>query len=117
MDNQYDRIAHHLANERTYLAWLRTGLATMGFGVVIAKLKHVVKAADADAISSLQVDQVGAVLAMTGLLIVIMAARRYFVAQKHIEKGHYQPANALVMTITMLFVALSAAIIFLLLRT
>ena len=87
----------------------------MGFGIVIAKLKHVFKAADA--ISSQQVDQLGAALAMSGLLIVLMAARRYFVAQKHIQKGHYEPANSLILTITMLFILLAAAIIFLLLRT
>ena len=36
--NDDERIRDHLANERTYLAWLRTGMAMMGFGVVIAKL-------------------------------------------------------------------------------
>lgn len=29
------RIRDHLANERTYLAWMRTVIALMGFGVVI----------------------------------------------------------------------------------
>ncbi|MCG2888420.1 MAG: DUF202 domain-containing protein [Sulfolobales archaeon] len=27
----------HLANERTFLAWVRTGIALIGFGLVIAK--------------------------------------------------------------------------------
>jgi hypothetical protein len=41
MDNpdDDDRARDHLASERTYLAWTRTGRATMGFGVVIAKLR------------------------------------------------------------------------------
>ena len=33
--NDDERIRDHLANERTFLAWLRTGMAMMGFGVVI----------------------------------------------------------------------------------
>jgi putative membrane protein len=28
----------HAANQRTFLAWLRTGLAVLAFGVVVAKL-------------------------------------------------------------------------------
>ncbi|MEM3759375.1 MAG: DUF202 domain-containing protein, partial [Saccharolobus sp.] len=27
----------HFANERTFLAWIRTGIALIGFGFVIAK--------------------------------------------------------------------------------
>src|ERR1700689_5438043 len=34
------RVRDHLANERTYLAWTRTGVAIMGFGVVIARLRY-----------------------------------------------------------------------------
>ncbi|MDA4131100.1 MAG: DUF202 domain-containing protein [Thaumarchaeota archaeon] len=29
-------VRDHLANERTYLAWLRTGIATIGLGFVVA---------------------------------------------------------------------------------
>ena len=32
-------INEHLANERTFLAWVRTSIALMGFGVVIARLR------------------------------------------------------------------------------
>jgi len=38
--NDDERIRDHLANERTYLAWLRTGMAMIGFGTVIAKLRY-----------------------------------------------------------------------------
>lgn len=31
------QLADHLAAERTFLAWLRTGLALMGFGFVVAR--------------------------------------------------------------------------------
>ncbi|BDI19320.1 hypothetical protein ANSO36C_51220 [Nostoc cf. commune SO-36] len=34
-----DRIRDHLANERTYLAWMRSGIALMGFGVLIVRLR------------------------------------------------------------------------------
>src|SRR5438876_1564101 len=31
------RVSDHLANERTFLAWIRTGLATITFGFVIER--------------------------------------------------------------------------------
>ncbi|CBN54906.1 MULTISPECIES: YidH family protein [Kamptonema] len=33
------RVRDHLANERTYLAWMRTAIALMGFGVAIVRLR------------------------------------------------------------------------------
>ncbi len=32
-------ITDHLANKRTFLAWVRTGIALMGFGFVISKFE------------------------------------------------------------------------------
>jgi putative membrane protein len=38
MDSNKDvKFREHLANERTFLAWIRTGIALMGFGFVIVK--------------------------------------------------------------------------------
>src|SRR5260370_27348226 len=31
------KVTDHLANERTFLAWIRTGLATITFGFVVAR--------------------------------------------------------------------------------
>jgi uncharacterized membrane protein YidH (DUF202 family) len=34
------KISDHLANERTFLAWVRTGLATITFGFVVERLPN-----------------------------------------------------------------------------
>ena len=34
-----DRVRDHLANERTYLAWMRSAVSLMGFGVLIVRLR------------------------------------------------------------------------------
>ena len=34
---QEQHISDHLANERTFLAWIRTSIAVIGFGFVVAK--------------------------------------------------------------------------------
>lgn len=38
-DRDPAKIRDHLANERTFLAWVRTGVAMMGFGFVVARLR------------------------------------------------------------------------------
>src|SRR5881275_2563077 len=35
--NTSKRVTDHLANERTFLAWIRTGLATITFGFVVER--------------------------------------------------------------------------------
>jgi len=35
--NIFENSREHLANERTFLAWIRTSIALMGFGFVIVK--------------------------------------------------------------------------------
>lgn len=34
-----NRIRDHLANERTYLSWMRSAIALMGFDVLIVRLR------------------------------------------------------------------------------
>jgi len=39
----YGSASDHLANERTFLAWIRTSIALMGFGFVVVKFSLFVK--------------------------------------------------------------------------
>lgn len=34
------RVRDHLANERTYLAWMRTAVALIGCGILIGRLRY-----------------------------------------------------------------------------
>ena len=36
------KASDHLANERTFLAWVRTGIAVMAFGLVIERFGNIV---------------------------------------------------------------------------
>jgi uncharacterized membrane protein YidH (DUF202 family) len=38
--NTFENSREHLANERTFLAWIRTNIALMDFGFVIVKNDH-----------------------------------------------------------------------------
>ena len=42
------RVADHLANERTFLAWIRTSIGIMGFGFVVVKFSRFICQNDDD---------------------------------------------------------------------
>src|SRR6266850_1984458 len=79
----------HAANERTFLAWVRTGIAVIAFGFVIEKFNLFVltmaSATSLDAGHRLQLERVsgplgrydGLALVLVGLALVVVAATRF----------------------------------------
>jgi putative membrane protein len=66
----------HLANERTLLAWIRTAIALMGLGFVVAKSSALLPAVSNGQVHSLTKDWgngVGILLVFSGLLTVGVA--------------------------------------------
>ncbi|MEV0947262.1 DUF202 domain-containing protein [Rhodococcus sp. NPDC049939] len=73
----------HLANERTYLAWLRTGMSVAAVGVAVAKF-----APDrgGHAVAS------GLILVVAGLLVSAYGTFRYRSVGRQIDAGVFAPA-------------------------
>jgi putative membrane protein len=76
-------IAHytdHAANERTFLAWIRTGLAVAAFGFFLFKVKvlvdaggsgsHHLSAEDAGALAAVAARYAGLAMVVTGIAII-----------------------------------------------
>jgi putative membrane protein len=80
------------ANERTLLAWIRTGVALLTFGFVIEKigvwLRALSGAGDASALQSTGTAWLGAAFAAIGVLTNAMAIRRYLLAKRAIRAGN-----------------------------
>jgi putative membrane protein len=77
------RARTHLANERTFLAWLRTGISLIGLGLVAAKFLDVV-------IRGLPlVRGMSIIMVVTGILMAINGARQYIRHSKQIEAGEF----------------------------
>lgn len=78
------RYTDHSANERTYLAWIRTAIAVMTFGFLIEKfdlfLSYLSKVMGATETlhSSRTVEMVGVGLFLIGILIIVTATTRFF---------------------------------------
>lgn len=86
-------VRDHLANERTFLAWLRTALALMGFGVLIARLRWLVPAAPVHhgAFSAIAL---GLMLACIGLAMIPYALLHYFSTRRAIDNNSYEAIGA-----------------------
>lgn len=70
-----------LAAERTLLAWIRTGLALMGFGFVVARfgifLRELAAAGGWEIDARLNASTIGVILVGAGLLVNLWASLRH----------------------------------------
>jgi uncharacterized membrane protein YidH (DUF202 family) len=91
----------HLANERTFLAWIRTSVAVMAFGFVVEKFSLFVKqmayymgkeaSPPAPGYSSL----IGILLVGLGMLMGVLAFIRYKKVERQIDEDTYTPSALL----------------------
>lgn len=101
-----DRQREHQANERTFLAWLRTSIALIGFGFAIARfgiflrqLQVAVTQQEAENHPIFNSETLGLCLVIFGIAIIALAAWRYNQVFWQIERGDYRP-NRLMIWIT-----------------
>jgi len=91
----------HLANERTLLAWIRTGIALMAFGFAIARfglfLRQIAAVSRESIGSSHTIGSagVGAALVALGMLANLAATLRYARIRRAIEAGQVGAPSAL----------------------
>jgi putative membrane protein len=84
----------HLANERTYLAWLRTGLTAFAVAIGVGK---VVPALLDDSAAAYAVAGVG--FAVLGIGVVLFGLWRMLAVQAALESGRYRPAGAVALAV------------------
>ncbi len=99
-----NRPQEYLANERTFLAWLRTCIAIIGLGFVVARfglfLREfgiTVKGGTLTDISSHYASSfLGVALVLIGIAFAIYALRNYLHTNHAIETGTYMPKNSII---------------------
>ncbi|MEN6321005.1 MAG: DUF202 domain-containing protein [Syntrophaceae bacterium] len=82
----------HMANERTFLAWIRTSIGIMAFGFVIEKALPP---------SHGYLAIVGIFLVGLGTLMGLLAFVRYKKVERQIDEDTYQPSSILGILLTM----------------
>ena len=63
---------YELANDRTYLAWLRTGIACIGLGFVVAKAALIFKAGSTRVAHESLYSAAGIVFILCGAVLVVV---------------------------------------------
>ncbi|AFY45388.1 YidH family protein [Nostoc sp. PCC 7107] len=103
------RIRDHLANERTYLAWMRTAIALLGFGVVIVRLR-------AFQVPLLPTPgngwKLGLVFSLVGLVTVWLSTAHYFAVRRDIEDDNYEPTDRWVILFSLAIMILGSGVIY-----
>jgi putative membrane protein len=114
----------YLANERTFLAWVRTSIGVISLGFVVARFSIWIKEMAARMNpSGVEKQHPGASLPMgeimiaLGALLPILAAWRYHVVNKAIESGRIKADRALVFAITVLISLLGTLMVIYLVAT
>ena len=103
------RVRDHLANERTYLAWMRTAISLMGFGMVIVRLRY------------FQIPQLprpgigwklGLLFSFVGLITVLLSTFEYFSVRRAIDDDTYEPASRWIILFSLAITLLGTGVIY-----
>lgn len=105
-----NRIRDHLANERTYLAWMRSGVALMGFGVLIVRLRILRPPIAPQPPGSGW--KLGLAFSVVGLLAVLLSTQHYFVVRNDIEEDTYEPPDRWVILSSLAVALLGLGVIY-----
>ena len=95
----------HLANERTYLAWVRTGLGMAAFGVAVARILDVGRRAQLG----------GSMLMLLGLGMLLYGTNRYYVVRRALNLGQIAERRIGVLPILLAMGTVIAALLLLVL--
>ena len=109
-----NRARDHLANERTFLAWVRTGAAIVVFGFAIGRFSLAMRQ-----LTALQGHPVrtaglsvwmGSGTIVAGVALVVAGLLRYRKTRVQLDAGTFEPAGAVLDLITILTVVFGLAL-------
>lgn len=109
----------HLANERTYLAWIRTAITVLGLGFVVGKfgvwLRYMSTASSTPAPprGGLSVPLAIGMIAV-GAALALIGGWRYRHVRRAIETGRVAAAGPVVVTVTCVVTGLAVLMLFIL---
>ncbi len=115
------RVSDHLANERTFLAWMRTGLATIAFGFVVERFGLVLRELGFKGVAvdvPIHISSFfGVALTLLGVAMMIVALLNFLHIRKAIDQEEFQPRAWYAIVLTVLASLIGALLAIYLLLT
>ena len=119
-----DHPQQYLANERTFLSWIRTSISLIGLGFIIAKFslfiaefKIIVQSAvDSNAVNTPlpspntmtdYMSILGTGMVLLAIVLIVFALKNYIQTDKAIKTGSYQSNPILLYTVSIVLIILS----------
>lgn len=95
-----DKASDHLANERTFLAWIRTSISIVVFGFVVAKfgitLREFLRVQGDTQHESGMSLAIGVGFMAMGIFMALVSLFRYRTTMKRLNADDFQPAGPIV---------------------
>jgi len=123
-DNKSAKVSNrrvHMANERTFLAWIRTSIGIMAFGFVVEKFALFIKQMSL-ILGNANIENVsppshgysaivGIFLVGLGTLMGLLAFVRYKKVERQINEDTYQPSSILYVLLTISVLAVGVFLV------
>lgn len=87
-------IREHLANERTLLSWVRTGVSLISIGLVVERAGALADAARMNVGSTGSSELFGLALALLGALTLVIGTVQFLSNRRRISSGEFEPSVA-----------------------
>ncbi|WP_134087919.1 YidH family protein [Olivibacter sp. XZL3] len=113
----------HLANERTFLAWVRTCIATIGLGFVVVKFSLFIRQLSSviDIGTSFPhhrySDSIGMALVASGMTMAVFAYYRFKKTQEQLLANNFRPSWRTFLGITIAIIVLGVVLVWYLLQS
>ena len=117
MKNEKPMFNEHMANERTFLSWVRTGIGIMVFGFVIVKFSLVVNQLPTSFFQDSTIPKngftifIGIALVFTGAIMILLSYFKYKQTHKLLLQGQYLYSSVLLTVLTVVIFLMSIIVI------
>ena len=90
------RYSDHAANERTFLAWVRTAIAVMAYGFLVERFDLFIRFASRGLVGSQSehssaANTIGILFVVMGMATMVIAAVRFFRTARQIDAEEVEP--------------------------
>ncbi|ELS32058.1 MULTISPECIES: YidH family protein [Pseudanabaena] len=104
-----NRVRDHLANERTYLSWMRMAIALLGVGVIVVRLRILRPPMLPTPGNGWKL---GLAFSIIGMLTVWLSTHHYFAVRRDIDADTFEPPDRWVVLFSLAITLIGAGVIY-----